>query len=487
MPLWQVKMKPKLNINESFICKIWEGGAEYYSGLVADNGEDIEIVDYGTRNYDSGPDYKNAKVKIGGKVYSGDVEIHRDFKNWAEHDHPKDRKYNSVVLHVVLWDSDINTPPKLRIKRELPTVILSNFLNQSIHDVWQDIISKPSDKFLLPCSDVSHLAPDDVVTNWFSKLSIERLKIKTERIKHRLEEISNKSESASAGPQKKSLWEQVLYEFVFEALGYSKNKEQMMRLAENLPLRKLRSILSGEEQDLIEVQSALFGSAGLLFDVRCKDGYIDKIKENWKDFEGRLSAQRQNRNDWNFFRLRPQNFPTIRIAYGSQFILELIKGELLKSIILIFGTDDFKIQGAVKRLSKLFYPVADEYWNTHYDFGKSSKAVSKLLGTQRISDIIINVIIPLVYLYSKIFKDQHIKENVLGLYRNLKINPENSILRVIEKQVLKNRNIEITTPEMEQAAIQLYNFYCTRGRCDECEIGKRVFKNTGYEYRLIYY
>ena len=112
----------------------------------------------------------------------------------------------------------------------------------------------------------------------------------------------------------------------------------------------------------------------------------------------------------------------------------------LNRVILIFGTDDFKIQGAVKRLSKLFYPVADEYWNTHYDFGKSSKAVNKLLGTQRISDIIINVIIPLVYLYSKIFKDQHIKENVLGLYRNLKINPENSILRVIEKQVLKNRN-----------------------------------------------
>jgi hypothetical protein len=231
----------------------------------------------------------------------------------------------------------------------------------------------------------------------------------------------------------------------------------------------------------------LYGAAGLLFDVRHKDSYIDKIKENWRVLEGKISSLRQNRNDWNFFRLRPQNFPTIRIAYGSQFILKLLRGELFKSVILVFSRNDFKTTEALRQISKLFAPVADEYWNTHYDFGKNSKTANKPLGTQRIRDIIINVIIPIVYLYSKTFKDSRIKENVLDVYCNLKINPENSVLKVIETQVLKNRSIKVSSPAMEQAAIQLYNFYCVRGKCDDCEIGKRVLTDEGFEYRIIYY
>ncbi|HEY3250377.1 MAG TPA: DUF2851 family protein, partial [Ignavibacteria bacterium] len=113
----------KLNINESFICKIWENADEYLLPLKTTDGEDVEIVDYGKKNYDSGPDYIDASIKIGGKLLKGHVEIHQDFKHWFEHNHPADRKYVSVILQVVLWDSKNRKSPKLRIKRNLPTVI----------------------------------------------------------------------------------------------------------------------------------------------------------------------------------------------------------------------------------------------------------------------------------------------------------------------------------------------------------------------------
>jgi len=478
-------MNPKLNINESFICRIWEGAGEYYSDLIADCGEKVEVIDYGKRNYDSGPDYKDAKVKIGGKTFTGDIEIHRDFKNWAEHDHPKDSRYNSVILHVVLWDSEIKTAPKLRIKRDLPTVILANHLNNSIHNIWQDIISRPSEKFKLPCCDLNKSVDDIVIKKWFKKLAVQRLKLKSERLKERLIEIGKKTFNKSGENLKsKKAWEQVFYEFIFEALGFSKNKEQMLRLSSNLNLEFIQKLT--KKYDVLLIQSLLYGAAGLLFDLRHKDEYIDIIKESWKKSEDKIKIPRLNKSEWNFFRLRPQNFPTIRIAYGSQLILKILEGDLFKNIILSFQRE-FSVTGLYRNLQALLKPEEDKYWNVHYDFGKRSANFNKLLGRQRINDIIINVITPVVYLYSEIFKNGMIKKNVLILYDTLKIKPENSVLNVIKEQVLISRDIQINTPSMEQAAIQLYNFYCTRERCSECEIGKLALNRKGMDYKIIFY
>jgi hypothetical protein len=474
-------LKPKLNINEDFICRIWDGGISYYTSLVTDSGEDVEVIDHGTRNYDSGPDYKNAKVKIGGKTLTGDIEIHRDYKNWAEHSHSKDRRYNSVILHVVLWDSNERTPPKLRIKRELPTVILANHLTASIHDIWQDIISKPSAKFRLPCYDCNHLADDELITKWLGKLAIERLNLRAGRIKSRLTELSG---SGSVISKNSSVWEQVLYEFIFEALGFAKNKEQMLKLSSILTLEHIKKHSGGS---ITGIQSLLYGSGGLLFDVRIKDPYIDEIKENWKAVEGKLNIQKLERSQWNFFGQRPQNFPTLRLAYGSQIIYNLIHMEKFKKIIKLFGDKLLKPRELFSGLIELFAPQTDKYWLTHYDLGKSSRSKNILGGRQRITDIVVNVLIPFARVYGEVFDDTEISNNTIELYRKLRIKADNNIIRVINQQLLKNRDIKINTPANEQAVIQLYNFYCTREKCDKCEIGKYVFAKKGYDYKIIYY
>ncbi len=474
-------MKPKLNINEDFICRIWEGGISYYKSLVTDSGEDVEIMDHGTRNYDSGPDYKNAKVKIGGKTLTGDVEIHRDFRNWAEHSHPKDRRYNSVILHVVLWDSEERTPPKLRIKRELPTVILANHLTASIHDIWQDIISKPSAKFRLPCYDCNHLADDELITKWLGKLAIERLNLRAGRIKSRLIELSG---SGSEIPKNKNIWEQALYEFIFEALGFAKNKEQMLKLSSNLTLELIKKHTVGNIEG---IQALLYGGGGLLFDVRVKDPYIDEIKSKWKVIETKLKIARLERSQWSFFGQRPQNFPTLRLAYGSQLIYKMIYKEQFRRIIGLFSNKLLKPRELFSSLVELFAPQTDKYWLTHYDLGKSSKSKYILGGRQRITEIVVNVLIPFAKVYGEVFDDTLITNNSIELYRKLRIKADNSIIRVMNQQLLKKRDIKINTPANVQAVIQLYNFYCIREKCDKCEIGKYVFDKKGYDYRIIYY
>lgn len=474
-------MKPKLNINEDFICRIWEGDDSYYKALVTDSGEDVEVIDLGKRNYDAGPDYKDAKVKIGGKLYAGDIEIHRDYKNWAEHSHPKDRRYNSVILHVVMWDSEERTPPKLRIKRSLPTVILSHHLTASIHDIWQEIISNPSPKFRLPCYDHSYKATSDVITGWLEKLAYERLSLRAGRIKNRIIELSGKS---AVIPKSKAVWEQALYEFIFEALGFTKNKEQMMKLASNLPLKLFDK---HAHKNVISIQAMLFGAGGLLFDVRVKEGYIDEIKYIWRELEPKLKVPLIERSMWNFFGQRPQNFPTIRLAYGSQIVYRLLYEDMFRSIINIFNNPGFSVKNAYSQLQDLLHPGIDDYWKSHYDLGKRSAGEKVLAGKQRIGDMIINVILPTALLYADEFNKPVIKENALNIYTRHRVKTDNNITRILSSQLLGDKGIRLNSPSMEQGAIQLYNFYCTRENCGKCEIGKQVFEKKGYDYRIIYY
>ena len=486
-----------LNINESFICKIWEGGERFYSNTYTSAGEPVRVLDYGRRNFDAGPDYKDAKIKIGNKIYMGDIEIHKEFRNWFEHGHKSDSKYNSVILQVVLWDSPSKINPKLRKKRDLSTVILSQFLNRSIHLIWQEIIDNPDKKLKLPCSEVNHKITDETVVTFLNQLALERLNLKASRMKERLIEIETGitgRNTSMSNLNKQLVWEQMLYEFTFEALGYSKNKEPMMKLAKNLSLKRIRKILdSGTDDPLMAVRSLIYGAGGMLFDLRLRNKYANKLKDQWNEFKDKMKIELVSKAEWQFFRLRPQNFPSVRLAFGSDLILKILNESLFRRVILEFDNKEFKVRKAYLNLLSLFKLNIDKsseggYVGDYLSFlDREGNLKYKYIGKERITDIIVNVISPLVYLYSKVFDKILLKENVFSLYNSLKIRTDNSVLNVIESQLLKNRKIRINSPAMEQASIQLYNFYCMRERCLECKIGQKVFANSGYEYKIIFY
>src|SRR4030095_3175258 len=170
-----------------------------------------------------------------------------------------------------------------------------------------------------------------------------------------------------------------------------------------------------------------------------------------------------------------------------RFVNKMLYKDFFKQVILLFQNGEGEPKEIYRKLNEMLKPAKDEYWMNHYNFGKSSSSPSYLLGVQRIDDIIVNVITPFVYLYADVFSRRSLKEIVTNFYKQLKTSPDNSVVKLVNSQVIKSRKININTPAMEQAAVQLYNFYCVRERCGECRIGKQVFKETGYEYKIIFY
>ena len=448
----------KLNINENFISRIWENPS-YYENLKTTDGRNVEVISLGKRNYDSGPDYKDAKVNIHGVIYSGDVEIHRKLDDWQAHGHKKDGKYNKVILQVAMWDDEADLPVAKK-SRKIPTVILSNFLTSSVHSIWKDIINNPSEKFKLPCYPEGMDVGNSIKNSLMEELSIERLRYKTLRLKNRLDELSRHS-------KEKPKWEQMLFEFFCEALGYSKNKEQFLKLTRRIDVNKVKRL------NLIhnDIDAIMYGGAGFLKDLRFKDDYISSLKQKWETLRKKLHIDPLDKSEWHFFRLRPPNFPTVRLAYASSLLHSIANEDLFKKIVLSFEKEDKPVENLFNTLSSL---NVSDYWKSHYNFGKPRKSVKEIaIGKDRLNDIITNVILPVLYLYCKRYSKQELEDRILSGYFFTKKPSRNEITRVMENQL----EFRIKTISQEQGMIQLHNFYCVKGKCSNCKIGKEVFKD----------
>lgn len=449
----------KLNLNENFICRIWEDKS-CYAGLKAISGEIVEVIDTGIRNYDSGPDYKDAKIRINGNLFAGAVEIHRSPKDWYSHNHKGDDKYNDVILQAVLFRDEDDLIPVVRRVRKIPTVVLSEFLTKPLKEIWKEIINNPSPDFKLPCFPKNKSVPPQVKNEFLNTLGMDRLDYKTKRINERLSEITDDISSRYS-------WEQILLEYIFEALGYSKNKKQFLKLAKNIPFAKIRK--SGLDRENID--SMLFGQAGFLKDLKFKDEYIDKLKSDWHRCREIFKPEVMDKSEWNFFRLRPVNFPTLRLAYASGILNGIINEGLLKKIAGIFVEDTEPVNG----LEEFFRNIQiSGYWLHHYNFGKNSRRKSDIIGKQRITDIISNVILPFIKLYAQKFGKISLERKADYIFKKSKVKSKgNEITKVMENQIFR----KVLTVSDEQSLIQLHNFYCMKGRCRECEIGKIVFEN----------
>lgn len=450
----------KPGLNEDFICRIWEDNSNY-SDLKTCSGEDVEIIDYGKRNYDAGPDYMDAKVRIGKLLYSGSIEIHRSVNDWHLHQHKKDKKYNNVILHVALYENESGTEyTKAKKTRIIPTVILSEFLARSIHEIWREIINNPSPSFKLPCFPENSSVTYILKKEWIEFLSIKRLMHRSERMRVFIDETSSVI-------SKKIYWEMMLFEYTCEALGFSKNKEQFRKLSDKIDLHELQK----KNLSLIEIDSVLFGLSGFLSGLNYKDSYISELKSGWNRLKSEIRKEPMDKSEWNFFRLRPPNFPTLRIAYASGFLYELLYKDLFRDIIRIFENEINVKKEITRRFSEVSY---SGYWSHHYNFGKLTASQLSVIGKERITDIIVNVILPIVILYSELFNKVNLKARVEYFFKKEKQRSGgNEVIRVMEKQT----GIKVNTIADEQGLIQLHNNYCVKGKCSKCEIGKIVFSN----------
>lgn len=394
------------------------------------NGDEISIISPGTLNLDSGPDFFNALIEIGETKWAGNVEIHVNSSDWYKHNHHNNPAYDNIILHVVFK----NDQPIRRKNLELiPTIELKDNFNHKLLNKYQSFITS---KNSIPCSSsLSTIKHFDKLA-WFECLMIERLEKKSNEIFALLETSNNN-------------FSQIFYQLLARGMGYTANADAMELLASSLPL----NTIAKHKDSLMQIEALLFGQAGLLPDNH-HDKYTSELYNEYSFLKSKYQLTPINNNSWRFMRMRPVSFPTIRISQFANIIFN--SSGLLHKII-----SAKKLQYVISLLSA----SASDYWNNHYQFEKIAPGKSKKLGLSTINIIMINTIIPFIFVYGKIKNDNNLQDKALDWLSQLP--PElNSIIRQFSKAGIKAENAMQT-----QALIQLKNNYCARKQCLNCRFG----------------
>src|SRR4030042_2163382 len=329
---------------ESQLYNIWKN-QKYSRELKTISGEGISVLDAGSENVESGgPDFKNARIRIGNLTYVGDIEIDSDYRDWKSHGHNINGKYNKVILHASLFNKFNQPYVYTKDGRKVPTICLSDHLGEGIlEEIGEEAESnKERQSHQLRCCVENGEIDNNTKEKFISNLGIERFKKKCNKFYQRLKELRYLQELKIKEPvinydlapefgkrkfsyedfKDKYLWQQLFYENLFEALGYSKNKGIMLNVSRAVTIEVLRNLdIKDKKNDKIE--SILFNISGMIQKSEThKDSetvkYISDLRKYWMEIKDRYDGKTFDEVQWHFFKLRPQNFPTIRLAAGAR-------------------------------------------------------------------------------------------------------------------------------------------------------------------------
>lgn len=488
-----------MNIREKFLYEIWKK-QKFNSVIETDESEKIEIIDSGLQNSDqAGPDFSNARIKIGNITYLGDVEIDTTHNDWKAHGHNIDKKYNRVILHVVLSKEHYQPYVFTREGRKVPSVCLLNFIEDSLSSALKSAIEEERNNrtFNMPCMGRNDKVPVKLKTGFVMNLGVERFKKKSERILKKLKQMVYLKEMNIREPvisydfgedfiNKKFaseefsdpiLWQQLTYEMIFEALGYSKNKDMMLRLAKSVNINFLNNFASKKNLSNI-IECSLFRVSGIVPDkLSFKDDdsaeYVRQLIEGWNSIKSLFDGPSFRSEQWHYFKIRPQNFPTIRIAGGARILKRILSDDLIKNLIEHFQKDSSR-KMVKSHLRSLIITPADGYWKSYYMFEKKCKDPLKyFVGVSRADEIIINVVLPILFLYFEIFLLKEPAKRVKKMYLSYYQKSSNQIVNHVSSGLgLEKLNKQSV---YYQGFIELFRNYCVKERCLECKIGEQVF------------
>jgi len=418
-------------MKESILHYVWQYKLFTSHELFTTDGESVEVIDVGKYNTDAGPDFFNAKIRIGETVWAGNLEIHSRSTDWEKHNHQNDKAYDSVILHVV----DIADAEVYRIDGTLiPQMVL--IYPQHIVTNYEQLINEQK---WIPCADKIASVPSIFIQGWKNALLSERLEQKMQAINDLLLE-------------KNQHWEEAFYITLARNFGFSTNSQAFESLAKSLPL----AALGKHKDNLFQLEALLFGQAGLLNESGLDD-YSLKLKHEYEFLRAKFALQPMIASQWKLLRLRPDNFPHIRIA---QFAGLIHSSSKLFSKIVENPTIEF--------LQSVFACEPSVYWQTHYLFGAESSLKNKKLGARSINGILINTVVPFLFCYAHQKNIQALKDNALQLLEKIPCET-NSILTG-----WKNLEISAQSAYDSQALLQLKKHYCDEKKCLRCRIGHKV-------------
>ncbi|HAH23147.1 MAG TPA: DUF2851 domain-containing protein [Prolixibacteraceae bacterium] len=430
--------KPTKQMKEDFLQFIWKHGLYLKDKLETTDGEALEIISAGQSNQDSGPDFFNARVRMGQTSWAGNIEIHQKSSHWYQHRHDSDAAYDNVILHVVeVHDKTVQVK-----NHQLPTLVLG--YRDEILNNYENLLKS---KHWIACQERLAEVDPFILRFWFSSLMIERLESKTGEIVKLLD-------------QNKNNWNETFYQLLARNFGMKTNALPFELLAKSLPL----NILSKHKNDLFQTEALLFGQSGLLNETLLGDDYFLSLRKEYSFMYKKYGLSGIESHLWKFMRLRPINFPTVRIAQLAQLIHH---SSALFSQIL--ETED------IDELRKLFKVTASGYWDTHYRFNKPSEENRpKVLGETAFNNLVINTIVPLLFVYGDQHMDQGMKDRALLLLEKLEAE-ENQIIRK-----WREAGIESRTAFETQALLQLKNNYCDQKRCLNCQLGAKIITTVNH-------
>ena len=431
-------------MREEFLYYIWENRLTD-KDLKTTEGDQVDVVATGYRNTDSGPDFLEAKIQIGDKLWAGHVEIHVKSSDWNRHGHQNDKAYKNVILHVVYEnDTQVNS---------IPTLELKGHFDGSLFAQYQKLISS---KNWIPCEKSIAQVPVFTRFSWLDRMAVERLESKSGAVIKTLE--ANQFD-----------WEDALYKLLMRYFGLKVNNEAFEYLANVLPFKTLLK----HADNLLQLEAMLMGCAGFLEDDFTEE-YPLLLKREFSVMKAKFNLLTMPAERWKFMRMRPSNFPTIRLAQMAQLIHK--NGCLFSKIKAAKDSAEAKA---------LFDVAASDYWETHWRFetrlpnppdphkmGNQSSLKPKHLGETTADVLIINAVAPLLFCYGKLHKDDSYCETALQFLEATEAE-DNAVIRHYAQCEIKAENAMQT-----QALLHLYSYFCKRKRCLECRIGNVLLHKT---------
>jgi hypothetical protein len=428
-------------MREDFLYYVWK--LQYFNKrtLTTCQGESLSISYPGTRNDHAGPDFLNGSIIINDVAWHGHVEIHINASDWHAHQHQTDKAYDNVILHVVwnhdkdIWQQDGTI---------IPTLVLKDRVAPQLHQRYHKLVHNQA---AIPCAKQLPRVAGFTKTAMLDKALFQRLTHKNNLVYRLLGD--NKGD-----------WEATAYQLLAYNFGFKVNSSTFLDLSLSLPLK----ILAKHTDSVLQLEALLLGQAGLLRNNdQAQDAYLAALQKeyNYLMHKYLLKGGKVQACQWKFFRLRPANFPTIRIAQFAQ---------LLHQYPSIF---DLMVNTETAVLYKALVIIQSSYWQNHYQFSKRSKKKISGLGRNSIEHILINTTVSLLVAYGKA-KDEHsYVDKAIAMLQQLPAE-HNAITRRWNDMGIQAKNSFDS-----QALIELFNNFCTQKQCLSCHIGVAIVQKEG--------
>jgi hypothetical protein len=429
-------------MREDFLHYVWRLKRFDLTDLHTTESAPLELLDFGEHNRDAGPDFLQARLRLAGTVWAGSVEIHLKSSEWFAHGHQHDPAYDNTILHVVLEE---DTPALTAAGRRVPCLELRHRIPPGLIRTYWRLLHN---EYWIPCHNQLDQVAEIHRSLWLDRLAAERLEAKTHRIRQQL--LDNNRD-----------WEATFYQVLCEGFGLRVNTQAAEMLSRALPLRILRK----HRNSRLQLEALLFGVAGLLPALTAaSEPYVRELDREYRLLAAKYRLNALPGHTWKYMRLRPANFPTVRLA---QLATLLFQTSNLFSKALA-ATD-------VRELEHMFELKLSNYWQTHYRFGKTSKRNEKALGKNMIHLLIINIIAPFFFLYGLERDDLRYRDRALSLLEQLPAE-KNHVIRAWQRHAMPAGNAM-----QSQALLQLKKHYCDQRRCLECAIGNQILNRPATE------